>query len=206
MASVTSATQFTLPDIASYTSKFFQSKCNPHLHEAEARAHEWFDSYEIYSGMARERFFKSRFCLLASLCYPEADMKHIRPAMDFFLWVFAFDDMADIGEFRPEGLKRAVDITMNALRDPDAVVPELKVIATLQSFVNRMRLNGNPTVIQRFIDAQGDYNQAIIRENIKMAERYLETIEEYTAARQDTSGVKQTFGKLTALESIESTR
>ncbi|CAE6474266.1 unnamed protein product [Rhizoctonia solani] len=196
MTSTTFITQFTVPDIATYTGKYFESKCNPHIREAEASAHAWFDSYGIYSGVQREKFFQSRFCLLAALCYPEADLEHIRPAMDFFLWTFAFDDMADIGEFCSEGLKRAVDITMHALRDPNAALPDLKIVATLQSYVNRMRLNGGPRAIQHLIEALDDYHREIIRENIRMADNCVETIEEYITARRETSGVRQTLAML----------
>ncbi|KAJ1300592.1 hypothetical protein OPQ81_002246 [Rhizoctonia solani] len=203
MTSATSLTHFTVPSIAGYTSNFFKSKCNPHLEEAEASSHDWFDSYGIYSGNTRRKFYESRFCLLAALCYPDADMEHIRPAMDFFLWTFAFDEMADLGEFSPEKLKSAVDVTMNALRDPDAPQPDLKIVSVLQSYAKRMRLNGGQTAFQHFIDALDDYNRAIIEESIRMTKNYVETIDEYTAARRDTSGFKQTFAMLEYAHCLE---
>ncbi|CAE6445706.1 unnamed protein product [Rhizoctonia solani] len=104
--------------------------------------------------------------------------------------------MADIGELDFAGLKSAVEITMNALRNPDALTPELKIVATLQSFANRMRANGGSRAIQHFIEALDDYRRAIIKENVKMARNHVETIEEYIEARWDTSVVKQTFAML----------
>ncbi|KAJ1299261.1 hypothetical protein OPQ81_002698, partial [Rhizoctonia solani] len=110
--------------------------------------------------------------------------------MDFMLWLFAFDDMADLGDFKIEGLKRAVDITMNVLRKPNGVQPKLKIAATLHSFVDRMRQNGNPQAIRHFADATEKYTRAIMREMVDKHSGYVQTLEEYREYRQDTSGVK----------------
>ncbi|KAH7333755.1 hypothetical protein B0J17DRAFT_721644 [Rhizoctonia solani] len=94
--------------------------------------------------------------------------------MEFMLWLFAFDDMADLGELKLGGLKRAVDTTMNVLYKPDDVQPELKIAATLHryynlsatpnslasnhtllktSFFDRMRQNGSAQAIRHFVEA-----------------------------------------------------
>ncbi|KAF8683427.1 Terpene synthase [Rhizoctonia solani] len=196
MVLATPITEFTVPDIAGYTSDFFISKCNPHLSEGETTAHVWFDTYEIYSGVKRDVFFESRFCLLAALSYPDADLEHIRPAMDFILWTFAFDDMADKGELDPEGLKRTVKILINAIRNPDIPPSEIKIVAMLQSIINRMRINGSCMAIQHVVEAVEDFSQAVIKESSNKNEDCVETIDQYISTRRDTSAVKQVYAMM----------
>lgn len=43
----------------------------------------------IHSGTKRQKFFDSAFSLVTALSYPDADMEHLRTAMDFLLWLFA---------------------------------------------------------------------------------------------------------------------
>ncbi|CUA72593.1 Linoleate 10R-lipoxygenase COP4 [Rhizoctonia solani] len=187
-----------IPNIAAYTREFFASKCNPYHPEAESGARAWFDSYGIYSDKKREKFFDSQFCLLASLLYPNADLEHVRPAMDFILWLFSVRiyKLLELWEFSTGGLRLAVDVTMNAIRNPDSGVSGVTIAATVQSVVNRMRVNGSHATIDRLIDALQSYSQSIIKENSNKADGYVETIEEYTRSHLDTSGVKLTLAML----------
>ncbi|CAE6452514.1 unnamed protein product [Rhizoctonia solani] len=191
-----SCSQILLPDISKYTRQYFVLKCNPFHQEGETASHAWFDSYGILSDSDRKKFFDCRFCLLVSLLYPDADLDHLRPAMDFMLWLFSFDDMADLGEFKLEGLKRAVDITMTVLQDPDSIQPNLKIAATLHSFFNRMRQNGSPTAIRHFIEATESYTRAIAQEMVDEHAGHIQTFEEYRKYRPDTSAVKLTLATL----------
>jgi hypothetical protein len=43
----------------------------------------------IHSGAKRQEFFDTGFGLMASMAYPDADLEHLRPSMDFILWLFA---------------------------------------------------------------------------------------------------------------------
>ncbi|CAE6390814.1 unnamed protein product [Rhizoctonia solani] len=192
-----------LPNIGDYTRRFFSLRCNPFHQEGETASHAWFDSYGIMSGPQREKFFSCNFCLLVSLLYPDADLEHLRPAMDFMLWLFAFDDMADLGDFRLEGLKRAVDITMNVLQKPDDVQPELKIAATLHSFFDRMRRNGSPQAIKHFVEATEKYTRAITQEMADKHTGHVQTLEEYRKCRQDTSGVKLSLAALEYAHKID---
>ncbi|CAE6455443.1 unnamed protein product [Rhizoctonia solani] len=113
--------------------------------------------------------------------------------MDFILWTFAFDDMADSGELDSEGLKHTVGMIINVLRDPDAPISEIKIIAALQSIINRMRANGGCRAVQHVIEAVGDFSRTIIKESVNKAENYVETIEEYITTRRSTSAVEQVY-------------
>ncbi|KAH7333753.1 isoprenoid synthase domain-containing protein [Rhizoctonia solani] len=188
----TTCSRIILPDISKYTRQYFDLRCNPFHREGETASNAWFDNFGILSGTEREKFFNSRFCLLVSLCYPDADLEHLRPAMDSLLWLFSFDDMADLGEFKLEGLERAVNITMNVLHDPDSAQPNLNIAATL----HRMRRNGNPTAIRHFVEATESYTRAITQEMIDKLADHVQTFEEYRKYRPDTSAVKLTLATL----------
>ncbi|CAE6445271.1 unnamed protein product [Rhizoctonia solani] len=190
--------QVRLPDISTYAGEVFPLKVNPHWHEAEAGSYAWFDSYGVHSGAKRQDFFDTGFGLMTALCYPDADLEHLRPAMDFILWLFAFDDMTDEGGLRDnvERVKQAVDITMNALRNPDGPEPKFKVAATLQSFFKRMRANATPATIQRFVDSSDLYTQAILQQTVNRSADEVPTVEGFIQLRRDTSAVKMVFAVL----------
>lgn len=187
-----------MPDISSYTGEVFALKTNPNWYEAEAGSYAWFDSYGVHSGRKRQEFFDTGFGLMASLAYPDADLEHLRPAMDFILWLFAFDDMTDEGGLRDsvEGVKMAIDVTMNVLRNPDAPAPKFKIAASLHSFFNRMRDNSSAATIQRFVDASDLYTQAILQQTVNRSVDEVPTVEEFIQLRRDTSAVKMVFSVL----------
>ncbi|CAE6422309.1 Presilphiperfolan-8-beta-ol synthase Short=PSPS [Rhizoctonia solani AG-1 IB] len=190
--------QIRMPDISGYTGEVFALKVNPHWHEAEAGSYAWFDSYGIHSGAKRQEFFDTGFGLMASMAYPDADLEHLRPSMDFILWLFAFDDMTDEGGLRDsiERVKQAIDVTMNVLRNPDGPQPKFKIAATLHSFFNRMRANATPATIQRFVDSSDLYTQAILQQTVNRSADEVPTVEEFIQLRRDTSAVKMVFAVL----------
>ncbi|KAG8689010.1 hypothetical protein FRC11_004296 [Ceratobasidium sp. 423] len=112
--------------------------------------------------------------------------------MDSMLWLFSFDDMADLGEFKLEGLKQAVDTTMNVLRNPNAAQPKLKIAATLQ----RMRQNGTPQSIRHFVEATESYTRAITQEMTDKHAGHVQTFEEYRKYRPHTSAVDITLAMI----------
>ncbi|CAE6450414.1 unnamed protein product [Rhizoctonia solani] len=187
--------QIRIPDICGYTGEVFALKVNPHWHEAEAGSYAWFDSYGVHSGSKRQEFFDNGFGLMASMTYSDADLEHLRPAMDFILWLFAFDDMTDEGGLRDsvDRVKQAIDVTMNVLRNPDGPHPKFKIAAALHSFFNRMRANANPATIQRFVDSSDLYTQAILQQTVNRSADTVPAVEEFIQLRRETSGVKMTF-------------
>ncbi|CAE7214440.1 unnamed protein product [Rhizoctonia solani] len=187
-----------MPDISGYTSEVFPLKVNPHWHEAEASSYAWFDSYNVYSGAKRQEFFDTGFGLMASVCFSEADLEHLRPAMDFTLWLFAFDDMTDEGGLRDsvERVKQAIDVTMHGLRNPDAPESKFKIAATLHSFFNRMRATATPGCIKRFVDSSDLYTQAILQQTVNRTADEVPSVEGFIQLRRDTSAVKMVFAVL----------
>ncbi|KAG8700219.1 hypothetical protein FRC09_006100 [Ceratobasidium sp. 395] len=187
-----------MPDVAGYTGQFFDVKLNPHWKEAEAGSYAWFDSYGVHSGRKRQEFFETGFGQMASLAYSDADLEHLRPSMDFILWLFAFDDMIDEGGLRDNvnGTKLAVDVTMNCLHNPDSAEPKFKIAASLLSFFNRMRANSTPGTIKRFVDSADLYTQAILQQTVNRSVDDVPTVEEFIQLRRDTSAVKMVFAVL----------
>ncbi|GAB1521198.1 hypothetical protein RhiTH_004289 [Rhizoctonia solani] len=165
-----------IPDTVGHTRDIFALKLNPHHEEAEAGSLAWFDNYDLHAGPHREEFLSARYCLLASYCYPDADLGHLRPVMDFIIWLVAYDDMADDGEFCDsiEALKHAFGMTLKFLRNPDAPHPNLKYLAALKSFYNRMRENGNPAALRRFVEGAEGYMQAALQDTMNRAAAALE--------------------------------
>ncbi|CAE7171121.1 unnamed protein product [Rhizoctonia solani] len=175
-----------IPDTAGRTRDVFTLKLNPYHEEAESGSLAWFDSF-------------------ASYCYPEADLEHLRPVMDFIIWLVAFDDMVDEGEFCDsiEALKHAFDITMNVLRNPDASHPDLKYVVALKSFYNRMRANANPGALRRFVEGAEGYTKAAVQDTIDRAAGRILTIEEYIQLRAESSGVKWAYAAMEYAHGIE---
>ncbi|CAE6504051.1 unnamed protein product [Rhizoctonia solani] len=194
-----------IPDTAGRTREVFALKVNPHHDEAESGSLAWFDAHGIHSGPEREEFLSARYCLLASYCYPDADLEHLRPVMDFIIWLVAFDDMVDEGEFCDsiEAMKHAFDITMNVLRNPDAPHPNLKYVAALKSFYDRMRANASPTALRRFIEGAEGYTKAAIQDTIDRAAGRVLTIEEYIQLRAESSGVKWAYAAMEYAHGVE---
>ncbi|ELU37648.1 terpene synthase family, metal binding domain-containing protein [Rhizoctonia solani AG-1 IA] len=186
IASTILPSQLSLPDVSAYTSKAFGSKTNPHQREAEIESYQWFDSYGIsattgiHTGTKRQRFFESGFGLMTAMCYPDCNF---------------FDDMTDGGALDTvDGMKRAVDVTMKSLREPDSPPPKFKVAATVQHCYNRMRQDGNPAMLRRFVDALDFYTQACFQQKVNRSTDTIPTMEEYIQLRRDTSAMKIGFG------------
>ncbi|CAE6453961.1 unnamed protein product [Rhizoctonia solani] len=194
-----------IPDTIGHTSNFFTLKLNPHHQVAEAGSLVWFDSYGLHSGPQRAEFLSARYCLLASYCYPDADLEHLRPVMDFIIWLVAYDDMVDEGEFCDsiEALKHAFGATLNFLRNPDDAHPNLKYLAPLKSFYNRMRENGNPNALHRFVEGAKSYMEAAIQDNVNRSAGRVLTIDEYVQLRAESSGVKWAYAALEYAHGIE---
>ncbi|KAG8763473.1 hypothetical protein FRC11_003162 [Ceratobasidium sp. 423] len=187
-----------IPDISTHTGEVFPLKVNPHWHEAEAGSYAWFDSYGVHFGAKRQEFFDTGFALMASMAYPDADLEHLRPAMDFILWLFAFDDMTDEGGLRDsvERVKQAINVTMNILRDPESPQPKFKIAATLQDIFHRMRATSSPGTIRRFVEAADRYTQGILQQTVNRCVDEVPTVEGFIALRRDTSGVEMVFAVL----------
>ncbi|CAE6499473.1 unnamed protein product [Rhizoctonia solani] len=189
--------QLVLPDVSSYTSKVFGLKFNPHHHEAEAQSYAWFDNYGVHGGLKREKFFESGFGLMTAMCYPDADLARLRLTMDLVLWLFAFDDMTDGGALDSvEGMKRAVDVTMKVLREPNSPAPNFKVAATIQDCFKRMHLDGTPAMLRRFVGSLDYYTEACFQQKVNRSVDSIPTIEEYIQLRRDTSAMKIAFAVL----------
>ncbi|KAG8740259.1 hypothetical protein FRC10_004559 [Ceratobasidium sp. 414] len=183
-----------MPDIGGYTGEVFNIKVNANWKEAEAGSYAWFDSYSIFTDRKRQEFFDTGFGLMAALILADADLEHLRPSMDYMLWLFAFDDISDVDGLQDVNrAKLVVGAIMDVLRNPDTAQPELRVVAALHNFFNRMRANSSPATIKRFVDAADLFTQAVLEQTVNRSTHYVPTVEEYIKVRQDTSSTKMFY-------------
>ncbi|KAG8696130.1 hypothetical protein FRC08_007345 [Ceratobasidium sp. 394] len=180
-----------MPNIVSYTGEVLKTKVNPKWKEAEAGSYAWFDSYGLVTGRKRQVYFNAGFGLMGALAFADAELERLRPAMDFILWLFAFDDLNDVeGLEDVNGAKRTVDDVMNVLRNPDTARPESRVAACLHNFFDRMRMNSSPATMERFVEAIDLYTKATLQQTANRSVDDVPTIDEYIQLRRDTSAVK----------------
>ncbi|KAG8687909.1 hypothetical protein FRC09_013211 [Ceratobasidium sp. 395] len=189
--------EVSLPSFCVYTGKVWNTKVNVHWKEAEAGSYAWFDSYGILTGSKRQEFFDTNFGLMAATILADADLEHLRPSMDYMLWLFAFDDWCDVECSQDvDEAGQVLRSIMDTLRSPDAARPELKVVAALHDFFNRMRANSSPRTIHRFVEAADFFTQAVLQQTVNRSTDYVPTIEEYIKVRQDTSSTKMFYSVL----------
>ncbi|KAG8739301.1 hypothetical protein FRC12_016370 [Ceratobasidium sp. 428] len=134
---------------------------------------------------------------MAATILADADLEHLRPSMDYMLWLFAFDDWCDVECSQDVGgAGQALRSIMDTLRKPDVAQPELKIVGALHDFFNRMRANSSPRTIHRFVEAAEFFTQAVLRQTVNRSIDYVPTIEEYIKVRQDTSSTKMFYSVL----------
>ncbi|CUA68233.1 hypothetical protein RSOLAG22IIIB_07766 [Rhizoctonia solani] len=188
--------QLHLPDVSTYTGQVFGLKINPHHEQAEEDSYEC--ALQVFTQIPGEG--SSGFGLMTALCYPDCDFAHLRVVTDFVLWLFSFDDLTDAGGLDSiQGMKRAVDVTMNVLRDPTSPAPKFKVASILHSYFNRMRQDASPATIRHFVDAVDFYTQAVFQQKVNRSTDTTPSIDEYIQLRRDTSAMKIAWGE-TVLE------
>ncbi|CAE6426426.1 unnamed protein product [Rhizoctonia solani] len=185
-----SESTLSLPKLSSYTSEAFQirTEVNPHQSEVEPESYTWFDSYGIHTGDERQKFIDARFSLLASLCFPNAVTSRFRNTMDFMLWYFSLQGMADGDVFKsPEGMKGAMDAIMRAVNDPSAPSSNFQPATMLQSCFQRMVQDQPPLVVKRFVDGLDEYTHARFQERFDRPT--VPTLEECIKMRRGTTGM-----------------
>ncbi|KAG8712751.1 hypothetical protein FRC08_014135 [Ceratobasidium sp. 394] len=181
-----------MPDIAGYTGEVFKSKLNANWKEAEAGSYAWFDSYRIFTGRKRQEFFDTGFGHMAALILADADLEHLRPSMDYMLWLFAFDDISDVDGIQDvDKAKLVLGTIMDTLRSPDTAQPGLQIVAALQRQVSDHI--SNPATIQRFVDAADLFTQAVLQQTVNRSTDHVPTVEEYINVRQNTSSTKMFY-------------
>ncbi|QRV79773.1 terpene synthase [Ceratobasidium sp. AG-Ba] len=183
-----------IADILSFTGQFFDIKVNPHWKEAEAESYTWLKSY----GILTSRLDKSGLGQLGALVYPEADLLHFRPSIDFLIWIFAFDDMFDEGNLRGNiyATKIVIDNAMDVLRNPDTAKPGSKAVAALHDVFDRMRREASEATTDRFIHSAELYMNAVLEQNERRAVGSIPTVQEWIQLRRDVVAVQISFAVL----------
>ncbi|QRV81310.1 terpene synthase [Ceratobasidium sp. AG-Ba] len=129
---------------------------------------------------------------LGALVYPEADLLHLRPPMDFLIWLFAFDDMFDEGDLRGNihGTKMVIDNAMDVLRNPGTAKPGCPAVAAIHDLFNRMRPDASEAAIQRFLLTAELYLNAVLQQNVCRMVDNIPTVEEWIKLRRDVGAVQ----------------
>ncbi|QRV73744.1 terpene synthase [Ceratobasidium sp. AG-Ba] len=185
-------------DILGFTDQFFDIKLNPHWKEVEAESFTWFKTYGILTGRRNQALENSGIGQLGALVYPEADLLHLRPPMDFLIWLFAFDDMFDEGDLRGDvhGTHMVIDNAMDVLRNPDTAKPNSKAVTALHDVFNRMRWDASQATSDRFIRTAELYMNAILQQNVRRAAGSIPTVQEWIKLRRDVGAVQLCFAVL----------
>ncbi|QRV73699.1 terpene synthase [Ceratobasidium sp. AG-Ba] len=187
-----------MPDIPGFTGQFFDVKLNPHWQEVETESYAWFKTYEIRSGSRGQDLCDTGLGQMAALVYPEADLLHLRPSMDFVIWLFAFDDLFDEGELRSDisGTRAAINNALDVLRNPDTAKPNSRAATSLLDLFNRMRLTASPATIRHFVKGAEIYMNAALKQNIHRTVDNVPTVQEYIELRRDVGAVQLAFAVL----------
>ncbi|KAH7334177.1 isoprenoid synthase domain-containing protein [Rhizoctonia solani] len=179
-----------VPQFSSYTAEAFKihTEANPHQSEVEPASNAWFDSYGVYTDEQRQRFIEFKFSLLASLCFPNAEISRFRTTMDFMLWYFSFQGMVDGDFFKsPEEMKSAMDAMVRAANDLNSPSSNFQPAAMIQSCLQRM-VHSQPHVeVQRFVAGLDEYMHARFQEKFNLSP--IPTLEECFELRRNTAGM-----------------
>ncbi|KAJ6450275.1 hypothetical protein C8R45DRAFT_946882 [Mycena sanguinolenta] len=128
------AQTFQLPRLFDAISHF-EFKANPFHEAADANVKAWFAGYNVYTKAQCDEFFGHEYGTLATWVYPETRTQtQLETTMKYMFWIFSYDDIADESGLKSseEGLRLAVDISLQALSNPDGPVPVFKFAKMLQ--------------------------------------------------------------------------
>ncbi|KAH7320525.1 isoprenoid synthase domain-containing protein [Rhizoctonia solani] len=185
-----SVSTISLPKLPSYITEAFRisAQTNPHRSKVSPASYVWLDNYGIYADEKRQKFIDSRFDLAAALCFPHADLSHLRIILDIMLWYFSFQGMVDSNAFNsPEKMRSAIDDMMRAVNDPSSPSSNFQPAAMIQYCVQRMMQDAPPLVIQRFVTGLEEHTHAHFQE--KYNRSTIPSPEEYIKLRRGTSGM-----------------
>ncbi|KAJ6534137.1 isoprenoid synthase domain-containing protein [Mycena capillaripes] len=142
---------FQLPALAHALSRL-ELKSSPFYLTAEAEAHGWFESYNVYPPLECKAFLEYDFAYLSALGYPESvTQSRLETCMEFIFWVFAYDDIADESGLKhsQNGNQLAADISIEILNNPDGPIPKFKYVRMLQDIASRVKSTGSPGAYKR---------------------------------------------------------
>jgi hypothetical protein len=109
------ASRYTLPDLVRTCP--FPLLDSGHGDIVNTQSEEWFLELAHYNPEKRQEFLGLKAGVLASVCYPDADEKHLRVVADYLNWLFNVDDWTD--DYDVDGIKGIQRDTIGAYKDPD---------------------------------------------------------------------------------------
>ncbi|KAJ7131398.1 isoprenoid synthase domain-containing protein [Mycena epipterygia] len=171
---------FQLPNLLDAVS-LFEMKTNPYHTAAETQM------FNVYTELKRQKFLSHDYGTLCSWAYPETQTQaQLETCIAFNLWLFAYDDMADESGLKQsaEGLRLAVDISVQVLKDPDGPVPTFRFARMLQEW-SRGKCS--------FVDAFLLYTEASLSQTSHRINGNTSTVEEFIQIRRNSSGLKLVF-------------
>nr|BDI63090.1 sesquiterpene synthase [Auriscalpium vulgare] len=179
-------THFRLPDPAANWP--WPRTLHVNYEEIKAEADAWLHSFNALSSKAQRAFDKCDFSLLGCLLYPHLDKERARTGCELMILFFIFDEFTD-QEDGP-GVRRYVDIVLDALRNPHVPRPvgEHVLGEITRSFWERAIKTATAASQRHFIQTFSEYAEAVILEAADRASERVRGIEDYLALRRLTAG------------------
>ncbi|VDC00550.1 unnamed protein product [Peniophora sp. CBMAI 1063] len=182
---------YSLKNLASITAPVFALKRSPHQEVADKAAREWFKSIGVYDEKKLDKYLSvGRFDLFAALSFPNADARHLKTCLMFFLWAFSTDDLSDEGDFQdsPSDVRAGHDISMRLLRDEDVPRPSYPYAAMLYDILHDIRETSSRGVYDRFCAAFIAWSTSQVQQSTNRKDRLFPPMDEFILMRRATIG------------------
>ncbi|KAF8186040.1 isoprenoid synthase domain-containing protein [Mycena galopus ATCC 62051] len=186
---------FQLPALAHALSSL-ELKSSPFYLKAKAKAHAWFESYNVYPPLECKAFLEYDFAYFSAFGYPETvTQSRLETCMEFILWVFAYDDIADESGLKhsQDGNQLAVDIILEILNNPDGPIPKFKYARMLQDIASRVKSTGSPGAYKRFIGGFEVFAQGSLWQTTNRISGRTPGVDEFIHRRRDAGAIGQLF-------------
>lgn len=197
-----------LPDFRGPISRLATGK-SPHGDQVTFDLQDWVASFRKASpGFTSHRVHS--FCLAAAMCYPSADKEHLRVIAQWYIALFAWDDIFDCledGHLMDDAngvdeMTKMMDSAFHRSEAPETRA-EHPVVAAFREFSAGFHATSTPTMQQRFFDTVRQYARASAQLVHNREKRQSFRVEEFVAMRRATSASETSFACIEYILGIE---
>ncbi|WP_329316587.1 selina-4(15),7(11)-diene synthase [Streptomyces sp. NBC_01262] len=164
-----------------------RSAIHPRHVAIDAHTAAWAETFSIGSPELRSQLVKSDIGTFAARIFPEGREEVITIAGDFMLWIFGVDDgYCEEGELgtRPGELLGALARLIRVAQNPEApMLVDDPLALGLRDLRYRMDRYGTPVQVTRWVEALGDYFQAVVWESFHRVQGTVPSLNDYTMMR-----------------------
>ncbi|MCC5649649.1 terpene synthase family protein [Nostoc sp. XA013] len=169
----------------------FPSQLNKHVDILEKHALEWVLRFNLQaSKTAYQRFSKSKFFLLAASAYPDCDLEELKIGNDWLSWVFIWDDLCDMSEFKkqPEALRVFQQRFIEILRGAEPTRQDIPINHALADLRQRTHERASEKWFNYFLHCFEQYCHGCVEEAVIRAEGIVPNINTYMKCRRFSVG------------------